>query len=54
MQFARALTFYSQDKHWFRKVLALAAIQLIPIAGLAAATGWALEICRRVIRGSKG
>ena len=52
MQFARALSFYSQDKKWFRKVLALAAIQLIPIAGLAAATGWALEICRRVIRGS--
>ena len=53
MQFARALSFYSQDKKWFRKVLAPAAIQFIPIVGLAAACGWALEICRRVIRGSK-
>jgi hypothetical protein len=53
MQFTRALTFYSQNKEWFRKVLAPAAIQLVPIAGLAAACGWALEICRRVIRGSK-
>ncbi len=53
MQFARALSFYSQDKKWFRKVLAPAAIQFVPIIGLAAAYGWALEICRRVIRGSK-
>ncbi len=53
MQFARALKFYFDDGRWFRKILTLAAVQLIPLLGLAAVTGWALEICRRVIRGSK-
>jgi ABC-type amino acid transport system permease subunit len=50
MQFARALKFYFNDSHWFRKVLSVAACLLIPILGVAAATGWALEISRRVIR----
>jgi hypothetical protein len=53
MQFARALKFYIGDGRWFRKLLTLAAIQLIPLAGLAAVTGWALEICRGVIRNQK-
>jgi hypothetical protein len=50
MQFVRAFTFYFTDSHWFRKVLAPAACLLVPLLGLAAATGWALEISRRVIR----
>ncbi len=53
MQFARALKFFFSDDHWFRKVLIVAACQFIPILGSAAATGWALHICRRVIRGEK-
>ncbi|MGB7539617.1 MAG: DUF4013 domain-containing protein [Anaerolineales bacterium] len=53
MQFTRALTFYIGDKHWFRKILTVAACLFIPLLGLAAATGWALEISRRVIRNQK-
>jgi len=53
MQFARAMKFYFGDAHWFRKVLAAAACLLVPLLGWAAATGWALEICRRVIRGAE-
>jgi hypothetical protein len=53
MQIMRALKFYFDDPHWFRKVLVAAACLLIPLLGWAIATGWALEICRRVIRGQK-
>jgi hypothetical protein len=51
MDFGRALSFQFKDDRWFRKVLAPAACLCIPVLGFAAATGWALEICRRVIRG---
>ena len=50
MDFGRAFSFYFKDDRWFRKVLAPAACQIVPLLGLAAAAGWGLEICRRVIR----
>jgi hypothetical protein len=53
MQFARSLKFYFNDPHWFRKTLAAAACLLIPLLGWGVATGWALDICRRVIRGAE-
>jgi hypothetical protein len=53
MQFARSLKFYFIDPHWFRKVIAAAACLLIPLLGWGVATGWALDICRRVIRGAE-
>jgi hypothetical protein len=50
MQFTSALKFYFQSEKWFRKVFAPAVCLFIPLVGLAAVTGWALEVCRRVIR----
>lgn len=50
MQFKRALAFPFQDAGWFKKVLIPAIAQCIPLIGIILATGWALEICRRVIR----
>jgi len=52
MQFGRALNFPFQDKDWFRKVLVPALWQILPGLGMIAVTGWALEVCRRVIRGT--
>jgi hypothetical protein len=50
LRFGQALTFFFRDERWFRKVLLPALCQFIPLIGLAAATGWALDICRRVIQ----
>lgn len=51
MQTGRALTFPFQDADWFRKVLRVAVCLLIPVLGAFLAKGWALEVCRNVIRG---
>ncbi len=50
MQFKHALAFPFQDKDWFKKVLIPAITQFVPLLGVLLTTGWALEICRRVIR----
>ncbi|MFN2298862.1 MAG: DUF4013 domain-containing protein [Anaerolineales bacterium] len=52
MRFGLALTFLFQDAQWFRKVFRVAVCLLIPVLGAFLAKGWALEVCRNVIRGS--
>jgi hypothetical protein len=54
MQYKHALTFPFQDTDWFKKVLIPAISQFIPLVGILVTTGWALEICRRVIRKQTG
>jgi hypothetical protein len=51
MRFGLALTFLFQDAQWFRKVFRVAVCLLIPVLGAFLAKGWALEVCRNVIRG---
>jgi hypothetical protein len=51
VNFWLALAFPFQDGSWFKKILLPALIQFIPIVGILAATGWALEIVRRAVRG---
>jgi hypothetical protein len=50
INFRLALAFPFEDKNWFGKILIPALVQCIPLFGLLAATGWALEICRRMVR----
>jgi hypothetical protein len=50
MQLGSALTFPMRDAHWFRKIVIPALLQFIPVLGGIVTAGWALEICRRVIR----
>jgi Protein of unknown function (DUF4013) len=50
MQLGSALTFPLRDARWFRKLLGPALLLIIPFLGGIVAAGWALEICRKVIR----
>jgi hypothetical protein len=47
----RAFTFAFDDPHWFRKMLVVGLVGLIPFFGQIAQWGWGVEICRRAVRG---
>lgn len=49
MNFGQAFTFVFQDTDWFKKIVIVALVSLIPIIGQIVALGFALEIMRRVI-----
>ena len=49
MNFGRAFSYVFQDREWFKKILLIAVISLIPVIGQMVAMGFALEIMKRVI-----
>jgi hypothetical protein len=51
MDFGLAFTFPFKDPDWFKKIIILGLVGLIPIIGQLVVLGWAFEIARRVIRG---
>jgi hypothetical protein len=51
MDFGLAFTFPFRDPDWFRKILIIALVALIPIIGWFVLMGWAFQIAQRVIRG---
>jgi hypothetical protein len=51
MDFGLAFTFPFKDPDWFKKIVIIGLVGLIPIIGQFVLIGWAFEIARRVIRG---
>jgi hypothetical protein len=51
MDFGLAFTFPFKDPDWFKKIVVISLVSLIPIVGQFVLMGWAFEIARRVIRG---
>lgn len=50
MQFGNAFSFVFQDQDWFKKVLIIGLVGLIPIIGQIIVLGWSLKITLNVIR----
>lgn len=49
MDFGLAFSYVFKDQDWFKKVLIVALIGLIPIIGQMVILGWALNVARRVM-----
>jgi hypothetical protein len=52
MDFGLAFTFPFRDSDWFKKILIVGLVGLIPIIGQFVIMGWAFQIAQRVIRGA--
>jgi hypothetical protein len=53
MNFGRAFSFVFEDSDWFKKIIIVALVSLIPIIGQLIGLGFALEIMKRVINNDR-